>query len=292
MKGTFLLVLLILPAIIFTLDGNKVRAQATEDEIDEDLVDVENEGDAEDTENALVGDDVEPDDDSESTTSPDANTQLLFVRPLYTAGSQLELPGGVPVEFLIGFLNKGKNDFVIETVEASFRYPMDFNYFIQNFSAIAYNREVKPDSEATVLYSFLPSESFAGRPFGLNIAINYRDTAGSPYTESVFNETVLITELDEGLDGETFFLYVFLAAIVVLLLVVGQQFLGTYGKRKRSHNVRKQVETGTTNNSDIDYEWLPPQTLRNLQSSPNGKGKISPKQSPRQRKAKRAAGDD
>lgn len=293
MKSIFLLVLLILPAIIFTIDGSNVYARANEDEIDEDLVDVENEGDNDDTEGALVGDDVETDDDGESsTTSPDADTKLLFVRPLYTAGNQLELPGGVPVEFLIGFLNKGKNDFVIDTVEASFRYPMDFNYFIQNFSAIAYSREVKPSSEATVSYSFLPSESFAGRPFGLNIAINYRDLTGVQYTESVFNETVLITELDEGLDGETFFLYVFLAAIVVLLLVVGQQFLGTIGKRKRSQNVRKQVETGTTNSSDIDYDWLPAQTLRTLQNSPNGKGKISPKQSPRQRKAKRAAGDD
>lgn len=141
---------------------------------------------------------------------------------------------------------------------------MDFNYYIQNFSAIAYNREVKPDTEATVSYSFLPSESFAGRPFGLNIAINYRDSNGAPFTEAVFNETVIITELDEGLDGETFFLYVFLAAIVVLLLVVGQQFLGTIGKKKRSQTVRKQVETGTSTNTDIDYDWLPPQTLRNL----------------------------
>lgn len=242
--------------------GSNVYAKASEDEIDEDLVDVENEGDSDD--GALVGDDVESDEDSESTTSPDANTQLLFVRPLYTPGSQLELPGGVPVEFLIGFLNKGKNDFVIETVEASFRYPMDFNYFIQNFSAIAYNREVKPSNEATVLYSFLPSDTFAGRPFGLNIAINYRDNNGASFTEAVFNETVLITELDEGLDGETFFLYVFMAAIVVLLLVVGQQFLGGYGKRKRSSTVRKQVETGTTSSTDIDYDWLPPQTLRDL----------------------------
>lgn len=288
MKNIFIVLLLVLPTIILTLEGGNLFARANEDEIDEDLV--ENEGD--DTDNALVGDDVDGDEDSDSTTSPDANTQLLFVRPLYTPGVQLELPGGVPVEFLVGFLNKGKNDFIIESVEASFRYPMDFNYFIQNFSAIAYNREVKSESEATVLYSFLPSESFAGRPFGLNIAINYRDTNGSPFTEAVFNETVLITELDEGLDGETFFLYLFMAAIVVLLLVVGQQFLGTIGKRKRSQNVRKQVETGTTNSSDIDYDWLPPQTLRNLQNSPNGKAKISPKQSPRQRKAKRSVGDD
>jgi translocon-associated protein subunit alpha len=59
------------------------------------LVDVENEGD--DTESALVGDDVEGDEDSDSTTSPDANTQLLFVRPLYTPGAQLELPGKAAV---------------------------------------------------------------------------------------------------------------------------------------------------------------------------------------------------
>lgn len=292
MRSIFLLVLLILPAIIFTIDGgNKVFAAADEDEIDEDLVDVESEGDSDENEGAMTGDDVETDELGENTKSPDADTQLLFVKPLYTAGSQLELPGGVPVEFLIGFLNKGGNDFIIESVEASFRYPMDFNYFIQNFSAIAYNREVKPESEATVSYSFLPSESFAGRPFGLNIAINYRDSNGAPFTEAVFNETVLITELDEGLDGETFFLYVFLAAIVVLLLVVGQQFLGSYGKKKRSQNVRKQVETGTTNNTDIDYDWLPAQTLRNLQNSPNGKAKVSPKQSPRQR-SKRAAKED
>lgn len=292
MKHSLLLVLLILPAFLFIFDGNKVFVRANEDEIDEDLVDVENEGDADETsESALTGDDVEGDEVGESTKSPDADTQLLFVRPLYTPGSQLELPGGVPVEFLIGFLNKGKLDFIIESVEASFRYPMDFTYYIQNFSAIAYNREVKSDSEATVSYSFLPSEQFAGRPFGLNIAINYRDSSGAGFAEAVFNETVLITELDEGLDGETFFLYVFFAAIFVLLLVVGQQFLGSIGKKKRSQNIRKQVETGTSNNTDIDYEWLPAQTLRTLQSSPNGKGKISPKQSPRQR-SKRSAKDD
>jgi translocon-associated protein subunit alpha len=70
-----------------------VCVSANEDEIDEDLVDVENEGDADEaSESALTGDDVEADETGESTKSPDANTQLLFTRPLYTAGSQLELP--------------------------------------------------------------------------------------------------------------------------------------------------------------------------------------------------------
>lgn len=231
---------------------------AESDETEDELIDVEND-------EQPATNEYETEEGTGSTASPDANTHLLFTKPLYTPGVQFELPGGQPVEFLIGFLNKGLDKFVVESVEASFRYPMDFNYFIQNFSAIAYNREVKSGHEATVSYSFLPSESFAGRPFGLNIALNYRDANGLRFSESVFNETVAITEVDEGLDGETFFLYVFLAAIAVLLLVVGQQFLaGSVGKRKRAHNTRKAIETGTANSADVDYDWLPQETLKIL----------------------------
>lgn len=47
--------------------------------------------------------------------------------------------------------------------------------------------------------------------------------SGNQFYEGVYNETVNIIELEEGLDGETFFLYLFLGACGVLLLVVGQQ---------------------------------------------------------------------
>lgn len=304
MKINLLLLLLVLPAIISVANGpGRVLSYAEEDVVEDDLVDVD--GDVEAEEGAVIGEDAETDEETDSSsTSPYADTFLLFTKPLYVPGQQLELPGGKVVEFLIGFYNKGPNDFVVETVEASFRYPMDFNYYIQNFSAVAYNREVKPGAEATVAYSFMPSDTFAGRPFGLNIALNYRDENGIQYNEAVFNETVLISEVDEGLDGETFFLYLLLAGIVVLLLVIGQQYLlGSSGKRKRAA-AKKTIETGTVNDSNIDYEWLPEETLRALQkSSPKSKqSKTSPKpskqaspkqtQSPKQRKVKRTAGDD
>lgn len=287
--------MLIVPLIICSsYSGNKYMAFAAEDELDDDLAEVENE-DA-----PIAGDYAETDEEAEVTVSPDANTFLLFTKPLYTAGAPFDIPAGHPVDFLIGFLNNGMDNFVVDSVEASFRYPMDYNYYIQNFSAVPFNREVFPGHETTVAYSFIPADSFAGRPFGLNIALHYRDASGIEYTEAVFNETVNIIELDEGLDGETFFLYIFLAAIAVLLLVVGQQFLvGSVGKRKRAQVTRKTIETGTTNASDVDYEWLPQETLKAIQkSSPNSKSpksKQSPKQqqaSPRQRKAKRAAGSD
>jgi len=287
MKKLYIFFLLILPSIICIFNpADRFLVKAVEDELDDELVDVE-------TEEGAVTGDAEIEEESEITTSPHADTRLLFTKPLYTPGTQLELPGGLPVEFLVGFANTGEEEFIVETVEASFRYPMDFNYYIQNFSAIAYNTVVKSGHDSTISYSFIPSDTFAGRPFGLNIALNYRDSNGIQYTEAVFNETVLIIEVDEGLDGETFFLYVFLAAIVVLLLVLGQQFLGSVGKKRRTPTQRKQVETGTSNSNDVDYDWLPAETLKQLQSSPNSKiGSKSPKQSPRQRKTKRNVGSD
>lgn len=66
-----------------------------------------------------------------------------------------------------------------------------------------------------------------------------------------------------GLDGETFFLYVFLAAGVILLLVIGQQTLLSVG-RKRTTRSKAPVETGTNNPDNIDWEWLPKQTLAAL----------------------------
>ncbi|CAH1991551.1 unnamed protein product [Acanthoscelides obtectus] len=206
----------------------------------------------------------------------------------------MEIPAGLPVEFLVGFRNKGDEDFLVESLEASFRYPMDFSFYIQNFSAIGYHKTVTPGNEATFHYSFIPSEAFAGRPFGLNINLMYRDASGNPFQEAVFNETVQIIELEEGLDGETFFLYVFLAAGVVLLLVIGQQTLLSVGK-KRSPSSRKAapVETGTNNPNNVDYDWLPRQTLASLNKEKSQKSpKAGKQQSPRQRKVKRSTGSE
>ena len=77
---------------------------------------------------------------------------------------------------------------------------------------------------------------------------------------AVFNETVNIVEVDEGLDGETFFLYVFLAALCVLVLVAGQQFLAGFGRRKRGRH--PAVERGTADNGGVDYDWLPQSALQ------------------------------
>ena len=202
------------------ISGSSLFVKAEEDE-------VEDEGVEED--DGVVEDETITEDEEEialdKNVSPDADTTLFFTRPAQKAGGSVELPAGQIVEFLVGFANKGESEFVVDSLEASFRYPMDFTYHIQNFSAIPYGKTVKPDQEATVAYSFIPADAFAGRPIGLSVNLAYRDLEGNSYLDPVFNETVQIVEFDEGFDTEVFFMYVTLAAGVFLVLFLIYTFL-------------------------------------------------------------------
>jgi translocon-associated protein subunit alpha len=211
--------------------------------------------------------------------SPDGDTVILFTRPAIGT----DFPAGALVKFLVGFTNKGDKEFLVETMEASFRYPQDYSFYIQNFTTVRYERVVEPSRQATFEYAFTPSETFNARPFGLTINLNYKDAEGNLFQDAVFNETINIVEPDEGLDGETFFLYVFLAAVAVLLLVGAQQLLATFGKKRLSKP--KPIEMGTQSKTDVDFDWLPKETLT-INKSP----RRSPKQSPGRRRTKRSTG--
>jgi len=267
-----MLAMLVMPMIMST---NNAFARAEEDELEE-----EEEGVVEEEEGAETSeetsDDSTEEDDGKKTTSPDADTTILFTKPPGT--SNLELPAGQITEFLVGFTNKGEQEMIVDSLEASLRYPMDFTFHIQNFSAISYAKTVKSKQQATVAYSFIPADAFAGRPIGLTINLNYRDAAGNFFIDPVFNETVQIVEFDEGFDTETFFMYVCIFGAAVLLLFLAFNFLS--GKKGGSRP--KPVETGTDDDG-VDYEWIPKSALRTP-----GSGKTSP----RQRKAKRGAGSD
>jgi len=36
------------------------------------------------------------------------------------------------VKILIGFSNRGSQDFIVESMDAAFRYPQDYSFYIQN----------------------------------------------------------------------------------------------------------------------------------------------------------------
>lgn len=90
-----------------------------------------------------------------------------------------DFPANNIVKFLLGFTNKGSENFIVESLDASFRYPQDFQFYIQNFTALQLGTVVPPQRQATFEYSFIPAEPMGGRPFGLVINLNYKDSSVS-----------------------------------------------------------------------------------------------------------------
>jgi translocon-associated protein subunit alpha len=218
--------------------------------------------------------------DEKPTGSPFAKTNVLFIKP-----EGADLQAGRLVKMLVGFHNNGSTEFYIHSMEASFRYPQDFSYHIQNFSSYEINKLIDPETESTFEYLFTPSETFASRQFGLTVNLRYRNQDGAEFVSAVYNETVSIVEPDEGLDGETFFLYIFLAAIVVLCGFGAYQFLSVFTKKGRSGTKSytqsaQKVSNGNQSSDDVDFEWIPQSHLQ---------PKTSPKTSPRLRKSKNGA---
>ncbi|MBN3308041.1 SSRA protein, partial [Amia calva] len=99
-----------------------------------------------------------------------------------------------------------------------------------------------------------------GRPFGLVINLNYKDNNGNSFQDAVFNQTVTITEREDGLDGETIFMYVFLSGLGLLVAVGLHQLLES---RKRRRPAPK-VEMGTSSHNDVDMSWIPQETLNQI----------------------------
>ncbi|XP_051796560.1 translocon-associated protein subunit alpha isoform X2 [Acanthochromis polyacanthus] len=283
-----LLLLLAFPATLL-VKGPVVSAQdLTEDEeaeaVDEDVVDdvtaedEDDEAEVEDDDNTELTEDKDEEEEEASVgevkASPNADTTILFVK-----GE--DFPANNIVKFLLGFTNKGSENFIVESLDASFRYPQDYQFYIQNFTALQLGIVVPASRQATFEYSFIPAEPMGGRPFGLVINLNYKDSNGNVFQDAVFNQTVTITEKEDGLDGETIFMYVFLSGLG-LLVVVGLHQLLESRKRRRP---APKVEMGTSSHNDVDLSWIPQETLNQI-------NKASPRRSPRKRSQKRSAGSD
>ena len=201
---------------------------------------------------------VPADDQEDFVIKPSPDAKVFYSFP--KQADETMFAGGKVVKTLIGFQNNGDQSFIVDNIEGGFRYPMDYNYVIQNFTSFRYGREVAPGVTQTFLYMFVPSEQLAGgsRTFSLVMSLNYRGEDGTLFTDAPFNETVSVVELDEGFDTEIFFMYVLLAALFALLMFGANYMLSNaFWGRKSS---RKPLETGT--DGGIDYDYIPKEHLK------------------------------
>ncbi|CAF1276004.1 unnamed protein product [Rotaria sordida] len=215
----------------------------------------------------------EEEDPNRIPSSPDFHAIYMFTQP----AKANELIAGKLTRVLVGARNNGTQNFIVESIDGSLRYPQDYTYYIQNFTALRSEKIVESGLESTFEYLFMPSETFNGRPMGLVILMNYRNNEGKRFQNVVFNQTINFIDADEGFDGETFFLYVFLVAILALSGFLAYHYLLSnrvkrVGSKLMSQNLGSQQTKG-----NYDVDWIPKHHL--IQNR-------SPKKNVRERKSR------
>jgi len=215
----------------------------------------------------------EDEDPNRIPSSPDFRTIHVFTQP----AKANELIAGKLTRLLVGTHNNGTQNFIVESIDGSLRYPQDYTYYIQNFTLLRTEKVVEPGLESTFEYLFMPSETFNGRPMGLVVLINYRNNEGKRFQNVVFNQTINFIDAEEGFDGETFFLYIFLGAILVLLGFLAYQYLLSHRVKRVSGKLISQNLGTQQTKGNYDVDWIPKHHL--VQNR-------SPKKSPRERKSR------
>jgi len=181
--------------------------------------------------------------------SPDAVTSFVFPR-----FPERQFPSGEPVEILTGFYNKGKEIFNITKIAASFNYPLDYSYYIQNFTTKEYGLAVAPGDEISVSYVFKPDPLLEPREFGLVVSVFYQDSQKTNWTSVAFNSTVDMVESGGGVDAQTFFTYLGIIAFLGLSGFLLSGVLSSWVKKHKRKGGRYEV--GTKAPREVQNEWL------------------------------------
>jgi len=242
-------------------DGDEIFEDTVVDEAEEEEGVVEDEDDGSD---ALTAEDLEDDADADKISShKDVTTSVIFnsgVEPVVVAGKKSK--------GYIHFANGGSNNFIVTSIEGSLRYPQQMEYVIQNFTSLRANKLIESGKEGSFSYPMFASEQAGGRSFGLTILVNYQDSEGNVFQDAVFNSTILIAENDEDIDTENFFMYLMLGGMASLTLFGLFHLCG--GKKKGGKSKRPQAAATLDVGSDnVDYEWIPKETLQALQKTPS-----------------------
>jgi hypothetical protein len=160
-------------------------------------------------------------------SSPDITATYLFKgheNDALTIGEEMTL--------LVGMSNSGDDSFQLFQMTALLHSPYEYNYIVQNFSAMDVSHIVVPaHGEVTIEYKFTPRLKLDPVEFHLSAFVWYNNTDDSEMFEtSFFNSTVLMEEAVTALDFAQVFSYVLVLAVVGLIAFVFLNMTGRLDK--------------------------------------------------------------
>merc|ERR1712127_1137433 len=184
------------------------------------------------------------------------DTPLTGVKTfLYYPDGAHTITGGKSSDAVVGIQNNGDADIEIISVNGKMTYPdVKSNEVVQNFTNSGYGKQiVGAKSEASLFFSFMPSQYTGGRDFNIAIEVFYKKTGSINFYKSMpFNQVVNVNESAEGVAMEIFFMY---STLLFLAIFGGLYFYQTIVIKKLGLVKPTKVETGTSN-QEINMEWI------------------------------------
>lgn len=151
---------------------------------------------------------------------------------------------------LCGFTNTGDKSYNVTAIKGSINSPFDYRMYIQNFTEMNPNAEVKKGDQGTLFYRFYPDPNLEPRDYVLTILVDYVDADKEEYRSVVFNSTIEVVESQSSLDTRTFFGRFLMVSLLGLGAFAGSMVFNKFGKKKgRSAEPSKKSARG-------ENEWM------------------------------------
>eukprot|EP00906_Rhabdomonas_costata_P036365 RCo051036 len=185
---------------------------------------------------------------------------------------QRKFPAGEVVESLIGFENLNNDKLHVEYIRGSLTSPVDFTFYIYNFTGAMHNTTAASGDEHCLLYRFRADPSIEPRQYGMILQVFYTSDDNETFLSTVFNNTIEITSAS-SFDGKSVFAY------LTVLGVLGMAGYGGYtvmnkNAGKRSSRSGASASSGRTSPKSptaalmkgvpegVDVEWIPEEHLQ------------------------------
>eukprot|EP00123_Amoebidium_parasiticum_P000818 comp11718_c0_seq1/m.6297 comp11718_c0_seq1/g.6297 ORF comp11718_c0_seq1/g.6297 comp11718_c0_seq1/m.6297 type:complete len:266 (-) comp11718_c0_seq1:86-883(-) len=180
---------------------------------------------------------------------PNLESHVLFT----STGNATEFVAGEAQYMLAGLRNTGKGYFLVESIEASIRYPQQWDFRLFNFTARPFQVVVPPGAVASVEFPFRPHESFENREYGLTVIVNYKDNDGKDFRHALFNSTVIFYEPKNYSEFQNAFLLVFAVAVVAVFTLGIRNAVAPKSSKVKRQRV-EAPEQGTVTKAESN--WL------------------------------------
>ncbi|TGZ74401.1 hypothetical protein CRM22_000956 [Opisthorchis felineus] len=194
--------------------------------------------------------------------SPHIQAVVALTSPpygLYTEQRDISFPANKRSSLVAALINTHEGTtlprFTLDLLEGSLHYPGYYSYHIQNFTRVRLQNTLEPGQEGSLSYSFKPAAELAGRSFDLCVRVYYHDENGIYYVHPLFNQTVNLYEVEEGIDTELLFLGVLVVAVGIVLLVGIWHWCSSKAARRLTHHKVAKVDE-TIGDKAMENEYM------------------------------------